>query len=37
MMAIATRQLNKTIKIQQALSDKHYFRKHGANAYYGQK
>lgn len=37
MMAISTRQLNQTIKIQQALSDKHYFRKHGANAYYGQK
>ncbi|OTQ28484.1 L-ribulose-5-phosphate 4-epimerase [Gilliamella apicola] len=37
MMAISTRQLNKTIKIQQTLSDKHYFRKHGANAYYGQK
>lgn len=36
MMALATRQLNKTIKIQQTLSDKHYFRKHGANAYYGQ-
>ena len=37
MMAISTRQLNQTIKIQQKLSDKHYFRKHGANAYYGQK
>lgn len=37
MMAVSTRQLNKTIKIQQTLSDKHYFRKHGANAYYGQK
>jgi L-ribulose-5-phosphate 4-epimerase len=37
MMALATRQLNQTIKIQQTLSDKHYFRKHGANAYYGQK
>lgn len=36
-MAIATRQLNPTIKVQQELSDKHYFRKHGANAYYGQK
>ncbi|RKS87202.1 L-ribulose 5-phosphate 4-epimerase [Orbus hercynius] len=36
-MAIATRQLNPTIKIQAELSDKHYFRKHGANAYYGQK
>ncbi|MWP49659.1 MULTISPECIES: L-ribulose-5-phosphate 4-epimerase [unclassified Gilliamella] len=37
MMALSTRQLNQTIKIQQTLSDKHYFRKHGANAYYGQK
>lgn len=37
MMALATRQLDPTIKIQQALSDKHYFRKHGKNAYYGQK
>lgn len=37
MMALATRQLNSTIKIQQELSDKHYFRKHGKNAYYGQK
>ncbi|OTQ58997.1 L-ribulose-5-phosphate 4-epimerase [Gilliamella sp. A7] len=36
MMAISTRQLNPTVKIQQTLSDKHYFRKHGANAYYGQ-
>ncbi|CAM3545512.1 L-ribulose-5-phosphate 4-epimerase UlaF [Vibrio aerogenes CECT 7868] len=35
-MAIATRSLNSGIKIQQALSDKHYLRKHGANAYYGQ-
>ncbi|OCG53771.1 L-ribulose-5-phosphate 4-epimerase [Gilliamella sp. Choc6-1] len=37
MMALSTRQLNQTIKIQQTLSDKHYFRKHGENAYYGQK
>ncbi|MCX8648743.1 L-ribulose-5-phosphate 4-epimerase [Gilliamella sp. B2776] len=37
MMALSTRQLNKTIKIQQTLSDKHYFRKHGSHAYYGQK
>ncbi|SHO56474.1 L-ribulose-5-phosphate 4-epimerase [Vibrio quintilis] len=35
-MAIATRSLNSGIKIQQELSDKHYLRKHGANAYYGQ-
>jgi len=37
MMALETRQLNHSIKIQQTLSDKHYFRKHGINAYYGQK
>jgi len=36
-MALATRQLNPVITIQQELSDKHYFRKHGTNAYYGQK
>jgi L-ribulose-5-phosphate 4-epimerase len=36
-MALATRSLNAGISIQQELSDKHYSRKHGANAYYGQK
>ncbi len=36
-MALSTRLLNPTIHIDQALSDKHYFRKHGANAYYGQR
>lgn len=35
-MALATRNLNVGIKIQQELLDKHYFRKHGQNAYYGQ-
>ena len=35
-MALATRSLNSGIKIQPELSDKHYNRKHGANAYYGQ-
>lgn len=35
-MALGTRMLNPEIKIQQELSDKHYFRKHGENAYYGQ-
>lgn len=35
-MAIATRNLNSEIKLQSELSDKHYNRKHGANAYYGQ-
>lgn len=35
-MAIETRALNCGIKIQPELSDKHYLRKHGANAYYGQ-
>lgn len=36
-MAIGTRALNSGITIQKELSDKHYLRKHGANAYYGQK
>jgi len=37
-MALLTEQLNKdTQKIKQHLLDKHYFRKHGKNAYYGQK
>lgn len=36
-MAISTRLLNPNVRIQQELSDKHYFRKHGVNAYYGQK
>ncbi|MGF1830906.1 L-ribulose-5-phosphate 4-epimerase [Photobacterium angustum] len=36
-MALATRSLNSGIKIQQELSDKHYLRKHGKNAYYGQR
>lgn len=36
-MALATRSLNCGIKVQQELSDKHYNRKHGKNAYYGQK
>ncbi len=36
-MALSTRSLNRDIHIQQSLSDKHYFRKHGANAYYGQR
>lgn len=36
-MAIDTRSLNSTIKIQPELSDKHYLRKHGTNAYYGQR
>lgn len=36
-MALATRSLNSGIKIQPELSDKHYNRKHGANAYYGQQ
>lgn len=37
-MALFTEQLNKsTPKIKQHLLDKHYFRKHGKNAYYGQK
>lgn len=37
-MAYATEALNVRISpIQQALQDKHYLRKHGKNAYYGQK
>ena len=37
-IALITEQLNgKTPKIKQQLLDKHYFRKHGKNAYYGQK
>lgn len=37
MMAWNTRMLNPQVSFQQELLDKHYFRKHGANAYYGQK
>lgn len=36
-MAIATRSLNADIRIQEELLEKHYSRKHGKNAYYGQK
>lgn len=37
-MALRTLQLNPQVKpIDQFLLDKHYLRKHGANAYYGQK
>ncbi|WP_353613177.1 L-ribulose-5-phosphate 4-epimerase [Mangrovibacter phragmitis] len=35
-MALSTRTLNTRIHLQQALADKHYFRKHGEKAYYGQ-
>lgn len=35
-MALHTRQLNQHIKIQTELLDKHYYRKHGKDAYYGQ-
>lgn len=36
-MAFITENINQTIQpIPQYLLDKHYFRKHGANAYYGQ-
>ena len=37
MMAWHTLSLNPNATFQQDLADKHYFRKHGANAYYGQK
>ena len=36
MMAYQTVQLNPAATFQQELADKHYFRKHGAGAYYGQ-
>lgn len=36
MMAWHTMQLNPEASFQQELADKHYFRKHGPNAYYGQ-
>ncbi|MCZ2721032.1 L-ribulose-5-phosphate 4-epimerase [Marinomonas sp. 15G1-11] len=36
-MAIGTRSLNQDIRVQKELLDKHYLRKHGKNAYYGQK
>ncbi|WP_318475894.1 L-ribulose-5-phosphate 4-epimerase [Photobacterium leiognathi] len=36
-MALATRSLNSGIRIQSELSDKHYLRKHGEHAYYGQR
>ena len=36
MMAAQTLLLNQGATFQQALADKHYYRKHGANAYYGQ-
>lgn len=37
-LALLTEQLNgETPRIKQHLLDKHYFRKHGKNAYYGQK
>lgn len=35
-MALATRVLNTGIRIQKELLDKHYFRKHGEESYYGQ-
>ena len=37
MMAFHTEQLGKVNPMQQELLDKHFLRKHGANAYYGQK
>lgn len=36
-MAFFTLQLNKKIKLPNHIKDKHYFRKHGKNAYYGQR
>lgn len=37
MLAWHTLAMNPAAAFQQELSDKHYFRKHGPNAYYGQK
>jgi L-ribulose-5-phosphate 4-epimerase len=37
MMAWHTLSINPEAKIQKELSDKHYYRKHGAGAYYGQR
>lgn len=37
MMAWHTVKLNPDVSFQKELADKHYFRKHGPNAYYGQK
>ena len=37
-MAYLTRQINPSVsEIKQSLKDKHYFRKHGTGAYYGQE
>ncbi len=36
-MAWYTETMNEGCKIQSSLADKHYFRKHGENAYYGQE
>ncbi len=37
-MNLFTRQLSSQVgSMQQVLLDKHYLRKHGKNAYYGQK
>lgn len=37
MMAWHSLSMNPDIRFQQELADKHYFRKHGAGAYYGQE
>ena len=37
MMSYYTLQMNGNAQIQQVLLDKHFLRKHGANAYYGQE
>ena len=37
MMAYYTLQMNANAQIQRVLLDKHFLRKHGANAYYGQE
>ena len=35
-MAMKTMQLNPQSELKQYVLDKHYFRKHGVDAYYGQ-
>ena len=37
MMAWHTLAMNPEMSFQQELADKHYYRKHGAGAYYGQE
>jgi L-ribulose-5-phosphate 4-epimerase len=36
-MAYLSLEINPNLKMDEALVEKHFFRKHGADAYYGQK